>query len=143
MNHAEVPLASLPTTDSEAEAPGKRSVSFSEDKDVEVKERLGTGLKRTASPSEATSSEWTFWWSSATSRIGDTFYQLISCFFQRVDDLACLYTTLHKVCHHMDEHNLEDAHIDSAVQGDVVVDYHEQNIRCGRCLRQPGFPGVR
>ena len=33
-----------------------------------------------------------------------------------VDDLACLYTTPPKVCHHMDEHNLEDANIDSAVQ---------------------------
>ena len=34
-----------------------------------------------------------------------------------VDDLACLYTTPRQVCYHMDEHNLEDANIDSAVQG--------------------------
>ena len=34
-----------------------------------------------------------------------------------VDDLACLYTTPRQVCHHMDEHNLDDANIDSAVQG--------------------------
>ena len=34
-----------------------------------------------------------------------------------VDDPACLYTTPRQVCHHMDEHKLEDAHIDSAVQG--------------------------
>ena len=35
-----------------------------------------------------------------------------------VDDLACLYTTPRQVCYHMDEHNLEDANIDSAVQGE-------------------------
>ena len=34
-----------------------------------------------------------------------------------VDDPACLYTTPRQVCYHMDEHRLEDAHIDSAVQG--------------------------
>ena len=34
-----------------------------------------------------------------------------------MDDLACLYTKPRQVGHHMDEHNLEDAHIDSAVQG--------------------------
>ena len=34
-----------------------------------------------------------------------------------VDDLACLYTTPRQICHHVDEHNLEDAHIDSSVQG--------------------------
>ena len=33
------------------------------------------------------------------------------------DDLACLYTRPRQVCHHMNEHDLEDAHIDSAVQG--------------------------
>ena len=33
-----------------------------------------------------------------------------------VDDLACLYTTPRQVCYHMDEHSLEDAHIDSAVK---------------------------
>ena len=34
-----------------------------------------------------------------------------------VDDLVCMYTKPRQVCHHMNEHDLEDAHIDSAVQG--------------------------
>ena len=38
-----------------------------------------------------------------------------------VDDLACLYTTPRQVCYHMDEHSLEDAHIDSAVKSWTVA----------------------
>ena len=38
-----------------------------------------------------------------------------------VDDLACLYTTSRQICYHLDEHSLEDKHIDSAVKSWTVA----------------------
>ena len=37
------------------------------------------------------------------------------------DDLACLYTTPRQICYHLDEHSLEDKHIDSAVRSWTVA----------------------
>ena len=35
---------------------------------------------------------------------------------ETVDDLACFYATPREICYHLDEHSLEDKHIDSAVR---------------------------
>ena len=40
---------------------------------------------------------------------------------ETVDDLACLYATPREICYHLDEHSLEDKHIDSAVRSWTVA----------------------
>ena len=40
---------------------------------------------------------------------------------ETVDDLACVYATPREICYHLDEHSLEDKHIDSAVRGWTVA----------------------
>ena len=53
-----------------------------------------------------------------------------------VDDLACQYTTPRQVCHHMDEHNLDDANIDSEVGVQLEEVQHTQT-KAYRALAQP------
>ena len=40
---------------------------------------------------------------------------------ETVYDLACLYATPREICYHLDEHSLEDKHIDSAVRSWTVA----------------------
>ena len=40
---------------------------------------------------------------------------------ETVDDLACLYATPREICYHLDEHSVEDKHIDSAVKSWTVA----------------------
>ena len=40
---------------------------------------------------------------------------------ETVDDLACLYSTPREICYRLDEHSLEDKHIDSAVESWTVT----------------------